>query len=148
MCAAAVLTGGFKLIRHAGELKFYNNFLLRWEDAMSHLSVSDSTLPEFNGTNHVRYMDKLVRLMQNSNIQVPVSNTDRAYVYQVPGAGISSRQDIFILCFEKKIVLFGLSKRMFNMLDKRIDHQLGRTNGKFTGRKQEHTAVHTGIWRL
>lgn len=143
-----VIVAGLKAIRYSNHLKFYSNYLLGWERALVQLSSKDVLMPSFNGNNHVEYMNSFVRALKNQQIQIPDSNTPRPYVYKISGQATWDDQMIFLLCFEKKIVLFGLSKTTFNMLDKNIDGELGTTSGKFTGKKQKNHATHTGIWTL
>jgi hypothetical protein len=143
-----VLGAGFKLINHSAKVHFYYDYLLKWESALTRLFSKDIELPHFSGENHIEYMNKLVKLMKNTSIEVPQSNTHRPYVYQISEKGLSERQNIFLLCLEKKIILYGLPKTIFNMLDNNIDGQLDNKTGKFKGKLQKDKKHYAAIWEL
>jgi len=146
--ALIVIVAGIKAVNYSTDFKFYSHYLLKWESALTRLFAQDIILPHFSGKNHVRYMDDLVHLMNTLQIEVPSSNTGRPYVYQLSKIGYSKNQDIFLLCFEKKIILYGLSKTTFNMLDKNIDGQPGKNSGKLKGKLQKDNEHYAGIWEL
>ncbi|NOX35447.1 MAG: hypothetical protein GXP56_17240 [Deltaproteobacteria bacterium] len=139
---------GIKAVRYSKDLNFYYNYLLKWETALTILSSKDLALPRFTGINRMEYMDNLVKLMGKLSIKVPRSNTRHAYIYQMFDKEFSKHRDVFLMCFEKKIILYGLSKTTFNMLDKNIDGKLGRNKGKFRGKFQKDKDCYAGIWEL
>ncbi|MFH2058216.1 MAG: hypothetical protein ABIJ59_04885 [Pseudomonadota bacterium] len=143
-----VMAVGFKAIHYSAHLKFYTRYLQQWEQSLTQLAAKDTGGPEFTGNNHVPYMEQMVRHMKTLAIPIPESNTGKSYVYSIPKRGLTEQQDIFLLCFEQRIVLFGLSKTTFNMLDKNIDNKLDEKNGKFTGKQQKDNADYTAIWKL
>jgi hypothetical protein len=143
-----VVTSGLKAIDYAKDFRFYNHYLSKWESALTRAFATDMRFPHFSGRNHVHYMDTLIRQMKKNTITIPGSNAKKPYMYQISKTGLSNRQDIFLLCFEKKIILYGLSKTTFNLLDKKIDQQLGKSTGKFKGNLQKDNEHYTGIWEL
>jgi hypothetical protein len=143
-----VLSAGTRLFYRAQRFNLYSHCLLKWESVLTQLSAQNKPLPLFSGNNHREYMETLTRMVQNIPMEIPASNTGRPYVYQLSEKNPSWSGDVFILCLEKKIILYGLSKAAFNMLDKTIDGRVEMTTGKFKGvfqRKNEH---YTGIWEL
>lgn len=146
--AMIVLIFGFKAINYSIDFSFYTHYLLKWETALTGIVARDVMLPNFSGKNHIEYMDNIVKLMQKIPMEVPKSNTDCPYLYQISEKGLSKRQDIFLLCFEKKIILYGLSETTFNMLDKNIDGKLGRNGGKFKGKLQKDNEHYACIWQF
>lgn len=148
MISVIVVAGSFKIINYSKQFKFYSDYMLKWESALMQLASKDLPFPDFTGNNHVKYMDNLVTGMKNQAIAIPESNTGRPYIYKLPGRQFQKDHTVFLLCFEKQIVLFGLSKAMFNMLDKKIDGKLGAKSGSFKGREQKKHAEYTGIWDI
>lgn len=146
--ALIVLFAGQKLIHYSKSLKFYNNYLSHWEMALIHANAKDIIFPEFSGTNHVQYMENLIKLMKKQSIRIPQSNTRQPYVYQIPETGNFSHQTIFVLCFEKKIILYGLSQTTFSRIDNIIDGTDGITTGKFKGKLQKDNIHYAGIWNI
>ncbi len=143
-----ILVAGFKVIQYSSDFKFYTRFVLKWEQSLTLLSSKDTIPPTFSGTNHVQYMDQMIAHMKTLGIPIPKSNTTKPFVYRITRLGADKHQDIFLLGFEQKIVLFGLSKTTFNMLDKKIDNKVDKNNGTFKGKKQTNSEIYTGIWTL
>lgn len=143
-----VLSAGFKTIQYTARLKFYTRYLSKWEQTLTDLSSRDTLLPTFTGNNHIIYMDQFIQHMKALGITLPDSNTHAPYIYRIPRKGFTEHEDIFLLCFEEKIVIFGLSKKTFNMLDKKIDGKIDTMQGSFTGKQQQSHADYTGIWKL
>jgi len=143
-----VIAAGLKAIHSASGLHVYTHYLLKWKIAITRMSASDIQFPQFSGKNHIQYMNALVKTMQKASIRIPGSNTRYPYIYQIHEKNYSISNDIFLLCFEKKIIIYGLSKTVFNMLDKQIDGNLNKNTGNFTGRLQKDNEHYTGIWKL
>ena len=143
----AVLMAGFKILNHAARFDFYSDYLLKWENAVTRLFAQDIILPDFTGSNHVEYMDKVVKLLQKTAIEVPKSNTSRPYIYQRSKIELS-QQEIFLLCLDKKIILYGLSKTTLNMIDKKVDGTVDNKKGSFKGALLKNNKDYAGIWKL
>ncbi len=146
--ALIVLAAGQKAIRYSKDLKFYNGYLLNWEIAMTRTCADTFIFPVFSGKNHIQYMDNLVKLMDKQSIRIPESNTKRPYIYQISKTDDVNLQPIFLLCFEKKIILYGLSQTTFFRLDKFIDGAFDANNGKFKGQLQKDNIHYDGIWNI
>ncbi|MFH2090944.1 MAG: hypothetical protein ABIJ31_01095 [Pseudomonadota bacterium] len=148
IAAIVIMAAGFKVVQYSTRLKFYTRYLLKWEQALTQLTAKDTMGPKFTGSNHVLYMEQMIQHMQTHGIPIPESNTGKPYVYRIPKQGLTEKQDIFLLCLEQKIVLFGLSKPTFDMLDKKIDNKLDENHGTFTGKQQQDNEDYTAIWKL
>jgi hypothetical protein len=143
-----VMNAGVKLLQYASCLKFYTRFVLKWEHTLTLLASKEAILPHFSGSNHVDYMEQLTLLLKKKGIPVPESNTQSPYIYRLSKVGQEKNEDIFLLGMEQKIVLFGLSKPTFNMLDKKIDHTVDDKNGNFKGTQHKKSETYTGVWAL
>lgn len=143
-----VISAGTKVIQYSTDIKFYNRFLLKWESALTTALANNMDCPIFTGKNHVEYMDNLVRRMEKIPVSIPSSNSSRPYVYHISKTGESNLQSIFLLYLENKIILYGLSKTTFNMLDKNIDGKIDKKAGAFKGKLQKDNEHYAGIWEL
>ncbi len=134
------------MVRHSKHFSFYTHYLMKWESALTQLMAKDPVWPEFTGTNHAQYMDGLVNMMKTHRIDPPKSNTQRSYIWRLVKE--PQIRDIFVLCVEKKIILYGLPKSLFNALDKQIDGESGPVQGQFSGKLQKDKAHYVGIWKI
>jgi hypothetical protein len=144
---ALILWGGSRLINYSLDSKFYKDFLLQWEASLSSYSVKSGIWPHFSGSNHLEYMDNLTRLMERVDISLPQSNTKRSYVYRIKKIG-KEQDDVFILCFSNRIILYGISKDTFTRIDRFVDGELGKEKGFFTGCVSKDGRTYIGVWRL
>ncbi|PIE62050.1 MAG: hypothetical protein CSA29_00140 [Desulfobacterales bacterium] len=137
---------GSLLFKRSKQFSFYAHYLLKWESALTQLKAKDTIWPEFKGTNHIEYMDGLIKLMKAHHIDVPTSNTQCAYVWRLEKE--PEIKDVFVLCMDKKIILFGLSKSLFDRLDKQIDGENDPLRGQFNGKLQRNKGQYVGIWEI
>ena len=142
-----VIWAGVALINHSLDLKFYRNFLLKWEVALSCCNREGGSWPCFSGANHVQYMEQVTSLIRAKGFSPPDSNTGRPYVYRLKRIG-ADREDIFILCFPEKLILYGISTRTFERLDTYIDGERSAERGAFTGRPGKDRLTYTGRWTI
>jgi len=141
------LWGGSGVINYSLDSKFYKDFLLKWEVSLRAYSIKSGVWPRFSGSNHVEYMDNLTFLMGRSDISPPQSNTRHSYVYRIKKIW-GEEQDIFILCFSNRIILYGISKDTFTRIDRFVDGRPGKEGGLFTGRHSKDGRTYIGLWRL
>jgi len=144
---ALVLWGGSRIINYSLDSKFYKDFLLQWEASLRSYSAKIGIWPHFSGSNHIEYMDNLTRLMGRSDTLPPQSNTGRSYVYRIKKIG-REEEDIFLLCFSNRIILYGISKDTFIKIDRFVDEEPGKDKGLFTGRLSKDGKTYIGLWRL
>lgn len=144
---ALMVWGGSRLINYSLDSKFYKDFLLQWEASLSSYSVKSGIWPHFSGSNHVEYMDNLNQLMSRSSVSLPKSNTGRSYIYRIKKIG-KEQDDIFILCFSDRIILYGISKDTFTRIDRFVDGELSKEKGFFTGHLSKDGRTYIGLWRL
>lgn len=145
--AILVLWAGVKLISHSLETKFYKDFLLKWELSVQRHNREGGPWPHFSGDNHVQYMDRLIQLMRDNGASPPKSNTKRAYVYRLNRLG-SPEEDLFLLCFSNRIVIYGMSEKTFVKMDKFIDGRADHEGGRFAGRSSKDGATYVGVLQL
>lgn len=143
-----VLLSGIKFVNSSKRVFFYYNYLLKWENALTRVLAMEVKLPQFKGNNHMEYMKNLTVLMGKESIEVPVSNTKHPYIYKISEKWPSLRQDIFLLFLENRVILYGLSKKIFHMLDKKIDGKIDKKSGNFMGQLQKNGINYVGIWKL
>ncbi len=142
-----VTWAGFRIVNYALETRFYKDFLIEWEIAVKDYSLNGGSWPLFKGNNHIEYMDSLVSLMKASDIPPPHSNTKRPFVYRLRKIGPAEEQ-IFLLCFSDKIILYGLSEETFRKIDGMVDDTPDETAGAFTGRRGKEGTAYIGVWKL
>lgn len=144
---ALTLWGGSRIINYSMGSKFYKDFLLKWEVSLRSYSAKNGIWPHFSGDNHVEYMDNLAQLMGRGDISLPQSNTKRSYVYRIKRIG-REEEDIFLLCFSNRIILYGISRDTFTRTDRFIDGEPGKDKGSFVGRLSKDGRTYIGMWRL
>ncbi len=144
---ALTIWGGCNLINYSLDLKFCRDFLLKWDVALRSYSAKNEIWPYFSGSNHVEYMENLVRSMRNNSLSPPASNTERPYVYRFKKIG-RSEEDIFLLCFPDRIILYGIPENMFTKIDRFIDNKAGKDDGMFRGYPGKDGRTYIGLWRL
>lgn len=148
MVALITLWAGFRLVNHGLESRFFNDYLLQWEVSMQAYSVRQGFWPQFTGSNHVDYMNRLTQAMKAAGVQPPKSNTDVTFQYQISPLG-GEDEDIFVLCFHNRLLLYGLSRNTINRIDRCVDHHADLKRGRITGYPGHHSAnTYIGMWRL
>jgi hypothetical protein len=110
-------------------------------------SAKSGIWPSFSGSNHLEYMDNLITLMGSIDISPPQSNTKRSYIYRIKRVA-SEDEDILLLCFSDRIILYGISKHTFARVDRFIDGIPGEEKGLLTGRPTKDGKTMIGVWRL
>jgi len=144
---ALMVWGGSRLINYSLDSKFYKDFLLQWEISLRSYSVKSGIWPHFSGSNHLEYMNNLNRLIERADISLPKSNTGRSYIYRIKKIG-KEQNNIFILCFFNRIILYGISKDTFTRIDRFVDGELSKEKGFFTGYLSKDGRTYVGLWRL
>jgi hypothetical protein len=92
-------------------------------------------------------MNNLSRLIERADISLPKSNTGRSYIYRIKKIG-KEQNNIFILCFFNRIILYGISKDTFTRIDRFVDGELSKEKGFFTGYLSKDGRTYVGMWRL
>jgi hypothetical protein len=138
---------GIVLINYSLDFKFYNDYLLKWEVALRAYNQGSAPWPYFSGGNHVEYMEKVTQLMSSKALSPPASNTERLYVYSLDRIG-DPEEDVFLLCFTQKIILYGISSKTFDHLDGQIDGRDGTKKGRFTGILSKDGYTYVGLWLI
>ena len=147
LMALVTLWSGFRLLNHGLEVRFFKDYLLQWEVGLQAFSSQQSTWPAFSGSNHAAYMDALVRRMKNAGVALPDSNTPAAYRYRIERFGARD-EDIFVLCFHDRIVLYGISKTTLGRIDEGIDRHSDLLRGRVSGWIGKNSKTYIGMWRL
>jgi len=139
------LWAGIALINHSLDSKFYQDYLLKWEVALSAYNRENGPWPYFYGGNHVKYMEEVTGLMRSRAFSPPSSNTERPYVYLLDRIGYPE-EDIFLLCFSQRIIIYGISGKTLGLLDEQIDGQADTKKGRFTGQISNDGYTYIGVW--
>ena len=95
----------------------------------------------------MEYMNNLSQLIERADISLPKSNTGRSYIYRIKKIG-KEQNNIFILCFFNRIILYGISKDTFTRIDRFVDGELSKEKGFFTGYLSKDESTYVGLWRL
>lgn len=144
-----ILKGGFVLINYSVDSKFYSDFLVPWKSAAEAYKSKAGDWSGFTGSNHLNYMDQLVRLMQRSDIYPPESNTGRKFIYRIKQTDFTSREyRVLLLCLDQRIVIYGLPEKTSRRIDRFIDDHQSWNGGSFTGELTQPDQTITGTWRL
>jgi len=145
--SGSALWGGIGLINRSLETKFYKDYLVKWELGVEAFAEKGGRWPEFTGNNHLNYMDQVVKRMKRLGIQPPRSNRSRPYTYRLDLLG-KDPQEIFLLCFPARMVIFGMDERTFFKVDRYVDGRVGLKEGRFTGRRAKKAKTITAQWRV
>ncbi|MBU0991957.1 MAG: hypothetical protein KJ737_05635 [Proteobacteria bacterium] len=141
--AAAVVWAGSGLVDYSLDTKFYKDYLLKWEVSINALNTKNEPWPEFSENDQVHYMDKVVRMMVRHNIAVPVSNTKYPFLYQLKRVW-GKTDEIFVLCFQNRIFLYGISKKTLEKIDVYVDGVSDLSKGNLTGGMKNSHGHYTG----
>jgi hypothetical protein len=142
-----VLWGGIQLINYALEVKFYKDYLAKWEVLLEKHNSEDGAWPVFTVNDPSGYMNHLIKALRGKGAVVPRSNTDYPYVYRLDRLGCEDEK-IVLLCLPSKIVLNGISERSFRRLDKWIDGNVDGKNGALIWTRGDARGVSVGELRL
>lgn len=138
---------GFRLLNHALAIRFFKDYLVQWETGLSAFNVHQGLWPAFSGSNHIRYMDELANRMTQAGVTLPNSNTAVAYRYRIERFGHST-EEIFVLGFNDRLILFGLSNRSIRHLDQALDGHTDLTTGRVSGRLGKSGKTYIGQVRI
>jgi hypothetical protein len=147
LLTAGVLWIGFGLINRGLDVRFFKDFLLRWEVCLTEYSAQQGPWPVFSGNNHVAYMDRLTAGMTRLGIVLPVSDTAAGYRYRIERFGRAD-EDIFVLGLHDQMVIFGLSKQTLLHLEHLVDRHPDLNSGRITARPGKIQGTYIGQWRL
>lgn len=147
LVASIVLWAGFGLINRGFEVRFFKDYLVQWEVGINAFTARQGMWPKFSGTNHVDYMDRLAKQMTSAGVALPNSNTRKAYRYRMERFG-SMDEDIFVLCFHDRIILYGISGSTLGQLDKVVDRHTDLLRGRVSGRPGKNPNTYIGIWQI
>lgn len=138
---------GAQLINHWLDAKFCHTYLFHWELALQKFSQTNVQWPEFTGKNYTAYMMKLTTAMRQRTIDPPQSGTDMPNRYYIDKIG-AEKQDIFLLCFFQKIIIFGLHRQTVERTDRCIDGRIDAKRGDFTYTAGKDGQTYIGNWKL
>lgn len=147
LVASLVLWAGLGFVNRGFELRFLKDYLVQWEIGLRAFTAQQGKWPEFSGTNHVDYMESLVHRMTTAGVALPDSNTSIAYRYHMERFGYED-EDIFILCLNNQIVLYGISGKTLGQLDKVVDRYIDLERGLVSGRPGKNPNTYIGMWQL
>ncbi len=142
-----VLWVGSKFINYCLEVRFYKDFLLKWEVSAQKFKSDGGIWPQFSERDRVGYMERLTRKMSKKGMSLPPSNAKQPFIYHVNRLGYPE-EEIFLLCFSHKIVLRGISEKTLIRTDKWVDGKADSENGLFTGMHCDDGVTYVGEMRL
>ncbi len=145
VAAGLSIFGGIALINNSLETKFYKDYLLKWQVSTQAFFEKGGRWPSFTGNNHGEYMDQLVEEMQKHGIEPPRSNTARPYAYRLDRIG-QEKEEIFVLCLPERMVVFGMSEKTFERIDRYVDGVADLDKGRFRGRSGKKSSTIIASW--
>ncbi len=147
-CVIALASwGGIRLINYSLDSKFYRDFLLKWDISTRNYSREIGDWPIFTGSNHLKYMEKLTQSLERSSFPAPKSNTNRSFIYRMNKIG-STDEQLFLLCFANRIVVYGMSKETVERVDNFVDGKINAEKGFFTGYPSKDKKTYIGLLKL
>ncbi len=147
-CVIALASwGGIRLINYSLDSKFYRDFLLKWDISTRNYSREIGDWPIFTGSNHLKYMEKLTQSLERSSFPAPKSNTNRSFSYRMNKIG-STDEQLFLLCFANRIVVYGMSKETVERVDNFVDGKINAEKGFFTGYPSKDKKTYIGLLKL
>ncbi len=142
-----VLWAGTALINHSLEVKFYKDYLWKWELAGRRYQAKGALWPVFTGNNHAQYMRELVRKMKRRGIYPPHSNTNEPYTYIIDRIW-QTQERIFVLLLPQAMVVYGMSPRTYRVVDGYVDGTVDLNSGEFKGKRSKDGSSIIGRWGL
>lgn len=142
-----VLWVGSKFINYCLEVRFYKDFLSKWEVSAQKFKSDGGLWPQFSERDRVGYMERLTQRMSQRGMSLPASNAKQPFIYHVNRLGYP-KEEIFLLCFSHKIVLREISEKTLIRIDKWVDGKADRENGLFTGMHCDDGVTYVGEMRL
>ncbi len=140
---------GTRLIYYTLDARFCYHVLINWESAIGAYRSTEPPFPVFSGTNHVVYMDSLIKKMMNAAIDIPRSNVTVPYMYQPYSfSPFKDLQNMFILCFTNRIIIYHMPERLFMRVDVFIDGIHDMNTGSFTGKPGKTKGTITGVFKI
>ncbi len=140
--------GGARLIGYSLDVRFYNEYLIKWETTVRDLAVTQASLADFHQEQPCclygrAYGHDAIRPISPSQPLIP---RDRMFI----GSKKSVKQTInlFVLCLPNRIIVYGLSNRTFKTVDVSIDGGFDLQQGQFTGYPTQDGLTYTGRWQL
>lgn len=147
-CVIALASwGGIRLINYSLDSKFYRDFLLKWDISIRNYSREIGDWPIFTGSNHLKYMEKLTKALKGSSFPAPKSNTNRSFIYRMNKIG-STDEQLFLLCFANRIIVYGMSKETFERVDNFVDGKISAEKGFFSGYPSKDKKTYIGLLKL
>lgn len=146
LIGAVILWFGFRMINHGWEIRFFKDYLLRWEVSLEDFEVHQGIWPVFSGGNHATYMEGLMAQFSRAGVAPPRSNTSRAYCYLIDGLW-REKEDIFVLVLRDRLLLYGISAGTLKYLDRAVDGRNDLDHGRIRGWKGKNKTTYIGQWQ-
>lgn len=147
LIAVIIIWFGFRMVNHAWEVRFFKDYLLRWEVSLDEFEAHQGVWPVFSGGNHGEYMDGLTAQLSRAGIPLPRSNTSKAYRYRIEGFG-REKEDIFVMVLQDRLLLYGINAKTLTYLERSVDGQVDFEHGRISGRVGKNNNTYIGQWRL
>ena len=143
----ATLWFGFHIFNDALEVRFLKNYLLQWEVSLSAFQAQQGRWPVFSGGNHVAYMDELVTRIAREGIALPTAHGGGGYRYCISKLGQADER-IFVLVLHDRLILYGISEKTLERLDRLVDGRIDFTRGRVSGSAARNRETFIGQWQL
>jgi len=92
-------------------------------------------------------MEKFTRSTEESSFPAPKSNTNHSFIYRMNKIG-STDEQLFLLCFANRIIVYGMSKETFERVDNFVDGKISAEKGFFTGYPSKDKKTYIGLLKL
>jgi hypothetical protein len=138
---------GSGLVNHSLETRLVREVLFEWQRLGQRFGSGGGPWPNFEGNNHVAYMQELLSKMRHEGLISPQKARRLAYAPRLKRIGRPDER-LFVLLLPGRMVVFGLSQRSFARIDRQVDGANDPARGRFTGRRASDGNQMIGYWQL
>jgi len=139
--------GAGLITNYALDVRFYQDFLMPWRASLLTMRHQAPAGHGYDGEDPMRYMQTLIRHLQDHGIAYPSSNTDHPFVYRLGKFG-ERPQQILMVFGRNRLNLYGLPASTFDRLDRLIDRHSDPDGGDLTGRWSTDQVSRIAQWKL
>ncbi len=138
---------GGGLIRRSQETHLVREVLFEWQRFGQGFNARGGGWPVFKGSNHVAYMQELVKRMGRLGLISPQQMQRIGFTPRLKHLWRADEQ-LFLLLLPGRMVIFGLSAQTYAYIDGQVDGVNDPARGKFTGRPAVDENRMIGYWQL
>lgn len=138
---------GDGLINRSQETRFVKEVLFEWQRFGQGFNARGGVWPVFEGSNHVAYMQELVKRMGHLGVVSPQRLQRIGFTPRLKRLWRADEQ-LFLLLLQGRMVIFGMSAQTYARIDGQVDGVNDPARGNFTGRPAVDENQMIGYWQL